>query len=212
MKKTIPSLTALLFLMAAEAQAQEEPAKESRCPDEMNFYVKAFGGANFLQNTTINGNKTSYQPGYVFAGSLGYCWQYYCLRLEGEYAFRRNAINKIHFITQGVSHDGQFQTSSYMLNLLWDMPLCAWGCKFWDIQPFIGAGLGCDLQKMHSSNSRVDFHQNWTRLSWQVMAGFSYPIFRNAELSLEYKFHEGGSHFYNHAVGLGFVYKFGFIR
>jgi opacity protein-like surface antigen len=213
MKKNILlPLMSLVFFMAADVQAQEQPAKSSSCVDEMNFYAKILGGANFLQDTTINGNKTTYETGYVFSGSLGYCWRYYGLRLEGEYAFRRNAISRIHFITQGSSTRGHFQTSSYMANFLWDLPLCAWGAASWKIQPFMGAGLGCDLQQMHSSNSRIVFSQKWTRLSWQVMAGFSYPIFRNAEISLEYKFHEGGSHFYNHSVGVGLTYKFGFIR
>ncbi len=38
----------------------------------------------------------------------------------------------------------------------------------------------------------------------------SEPIFCNTEISLEYKFHEGGSHFYNHSVGVGPAYKFDF--
>jgi outer membrane autotransporter protein len=65
---------------------------------------------------------------------------------------------------------------------------------------------------MNASNSRIVFHQKWTQFAWQLMAGFSYPIFRNAEIALEYKYHQGGSHFYNHAIGVGLVYKFGFIR
>ena len=40
-----------------------------------NFYAKILGGANFLQNTTIEGNKATYQTGYIVAGSLGYCWR-----------------------------------------------------------------------------------------------------------------------------------------
>ena len=46
----------------------------------------------------------------------------YGLRLEAEYAFRRNAIRKIHFFAEGSSKHGHFQTSSYMANLLWDLP------------------------------------------------------------------------------------------
>ncbi|MBS0653875.1 MAG: porin family protein [Verrucomicrobia bacterium] len=196
----------------ADAQTQAPSVKEKRCPDGMNFYTRIFGGVNFLQNTNTNGNKFSYEPGYVFAGSLGYSWRYYGLRVEAEYAFRRNAIKKIHFITQGSSANGHFQTSSYMANLLWDMPLCAWGCPRCKFIPFIGAGIGYDFKKVHSSNSRVDFHQKFNHFSWQAMAGVSYPIFRHAELSLEYKFHQGGCHFYNHALGLGLMYKFGFIK
>ena len=80
------------------------------------------GGANFLQSTAIDGNKSYYQTGYIIAGSLGYCWRD-GLRLEAEYAFRRNAIRKIDFFGEGSSNHGHFQTSSYMANLLWDVPL-----------------------------------------------------------------------------------------
>jgi opacity protein-like surface antigen len=145
-------------------------------------------------------------------GALGYCWRDYGVRFEGEYAFRRNAISKIDFITQGHSKHGHFQTSSYMGNLLWDFPLCSWGCEFWKLQPFIGAGVGCDFQQMRSSNSRIVFNQKWTHFSWQAIAGLSYPIFHHGEITLEYKFHQGGSHFYNNSIGVGLVYKFGFIR
>ena len=56
--------------------------KTACCVDETNFYAKILGGANFLQNTKIDGNKSTYQTGYIIAGSLGYCWCY-GLRLEG---------------------------------------------------------------------------------------------------------------------------------
>lgn len=181
------------------------------CVAKSNFYINAFGGANFLENSSINGNKATYRVGYVFSGSLGYCWRY-GVRPEFEYAFRRNAISRIDFVTQGYSTHGHFQTSSYMANLLWDLPLCTWGCTFANIQPFIGAGIGFDHENMHASNSRVVFRQDWNRFSWQAMGGFSYLIFRHTELTLEYKFHQGGNNFYNHAVGLGLTYKFGYLK
>jgi opacity protein-like surface antigen len=206
-------LIVLLIFMTVHAHAQERCPKDSCsyqdgcCVYKTNFYAKIFGGANFLQNTSINGNNTSYQTGYIFAGSFGNCWRQYGLHLEGEYAFRRNAIRKIHFITQGYSTHGHFQTSSYMMNLLWDLL----GCRFWKIQPFVGAGVGYDFQQMRASNSRIDFNQKWNHVSWQVMAGLGYSIIRDIELTLEYKFHQGG-HFNNNAVGLGLVYKFGFLK
>ena len=213
MKKNIRlSLIPLLFFIAADAQAQEQSAKDKCSVDGKNFYAKVLGGANFLQNSTTNGNKATYEPGYVFAGSLGYCWRYYGLRLEGEYAFRRNAIDKINFVTQGSSSHGRFQTSSYMANMLWDMPLCSWGCKFWNIKPFVGAGIGYDFQQMRASNSLIIFRQTWHHISWQVMAGLAYKIFRNTDITLEYQFHQGSSNFNNHAVGVGLVYKFGFMK
>ncbi len=210
MKKNILLLLiSFLFFTATHAQDQESSYEQPFCVDQTNFYAKFLSGVNFLQNSTTDGNKSSFDTGYIIAGSLGYCWS--CgLRLEAEYAFRRNAIKRIDFFVEGFSLGGHFQTSSCMANLLWDLPVCSWGCAFGNIQPFIGGGLGYDFQKMHSSNSRIIFHQKWKNLSWQVMAGFTYPIFCNTDMTLEYKFHQGGHHFYNHSVGIGLIYKFGF--
>lgn len=211
MKKNILlSLISFLFFMAADAQAQER--YDAFCyVDNSNFYTKVFGGANFLQNTSIDGNKSTYQTGYIIAGSLGYSWCY-GLCMEAEYAYRRNAISKIDFFVEGSSRNGHYQASSYMANLLWDLPLYSWGCTFWNIQPIIGAGIGYDFQQMHASNSSVIFNQKWKHFSWQLMAGLSYPIFCNAEITLEYKFHQGGSHFNNHSVGIGLVYSFNSLK
>lgn len=218
MKKNILLLLlSLLFFIAADAQAQEWCAEgscyyeDSCCVDETNFYAKILGGANFLQNTAINGNKSTYQTGYMIAGSLGYSWRY-GLRLEAEYAFRRNAIREIDFFIEGSSKHGHYQASSYMANLLWDLPLPSCRCAFWNIQPFIGAGIGYDFQHMHSSTSRIVFNQKWNHFSWQLTAGLTYPLFCNTEMTLQYTFHQGGCHFNNHSVGVGLVYKFDFLR
>lgn len=193
--------------MAMDAQAQERCVEDFCCVNETNFYAKILSGVNFLQNTAIDGNKATYQAGYIIAGSLGYSWCY-GLSLEVEYAFRRNAIRKIHFFSEGSSKSGHFQASSYMANLLWDLPLSSLGC-YWNTQPFIGVGIGYDFQRMHSANSRVTFNQKWNQVSWQVMAGLAYPIFCKTEVALEYKFHRGNSHFHNHSIGVGIAYKFG---
>lgn len=208
MKKIIlPFLLSLAFFTTTDAYSIQGCDDDFCCVDQKKFYAKIFGGANFLQNTSISGNECTYQPGYIVAGSLGRCFR--CgVRLEAEYAYRNNTIQRIHFVGEGSSHHGHFQVSSCMGNLLWDLPLTSWGCSFWNIQPFIGGGLGYDFQQMHSSNSRIVFHQNWNRFSWQVMAGFAYPLFCNTELTLEYKYHQGGCHFYNNSVGVGIVYKF----
>ena len=212
MKRNILFLMTLLFFIAADARAQEWDGQkiycdeDSCCLNEINFYGQIFAGPNFLQNTTLNGNKSKYDTGYLVGGSLGYRWCY-GLRAEGEYAYRRNAIKKINFFGQGSSNNGHFQTSSYMANLLWDLPLSSWECALWNIQPFVGVGIGYDFQQMHASNSRIYFHQKWNHFSWQLMAGLAYEIFCNTELALEYKFHQGGCHFNNHSIGVGLVYK-----
>lgn len=195
MKKNILFLMTLLCFSCVQA--------DEWCDEARDYYVKFFSGANFLQNTRINDNKTSYQTGYIVAGSFGYHWDY-GIALEAEYAYRRNAINKIEFYSQGYSRSGHFQTSSYMANLLWNVPVCF----LESIQPFVGAGLGYDSQKMHSSNDRIVFSQKWNRLSWQLLAGLTYPFLCNSELTLEYKFHQGSCHFYNHSIGVGLIYNF----
>lgn len=215
MKKNILLfLIPFLFFLPGDAHTQEWCVEDCCYADsciaqKANFYAKILSGANFLQKTSIDGNKSTYKTGYIIAGSLGYSWCY-GLRLEAEYAFRRNAIKNIHFFNEGCSKHGHYQASSYMANLIWDLPTCSWGYSFWNIKPFIGAGIGYDFQQMHSSNSRVIFKQKWNQFSWQLMAGLAYPLFCNTEVTLEYKFHQGGSHFNNHSLGVGLVYKFGF--
>jgi opacity protein-like surface antigen len=196
------NLLLLLFLLTKGLQAQEDCCRV----DQSNFYAKILSGPNFLQNTTIDGNHAKYHVGYIVAGSLGFCW-YNGLCLEAEYAFRRNGIRQIDFFAEGSATTGRLQTSSYMANLLWE--ICPW--EFWKTLPFIGAGVGYDFQQMNSSNSRIVFHQKWHHFSWQLMAGLARQIFRNTDLTLEYKFHQGGSQFNNHSVGVGLVYKFGFL-
>lgn len=198
-------LLLLVFFVAADAQ--EGCDQDYNCCDETRFYAEILSGVNFVDNTTINHNKTTYNAGYIVATSLGYNWCY-GLSLEAEYAYRRNKISKIHFFGGDHSRRGHYQSSSFMANLLWNLP----SCSFWNIAPFIGAGLGYDFQKMHASNSTVIFDQKWNHFSWQLLAGLTYPIFCNTDISLEYKFHQGGNHFYNHTIGVGLIYKFGGIR
>ena len=196
-------------LTAAYPYYEESSDEKQFCVEQTNFSAKFLSGANFLQHSTTDGNKATFKAGYIIDGSLSYCWSS-GLSLEAEYAFRRNGIKKIDFSIEGCSNCGHFKTSSCMANLLWGLPLSSCGCVWWKIQPFIGIGLGYDFQQMHSSNARIIFCQKWNSLAWQAMAGFAYPISCNTNMTLEYKFHQGGHHFYNHSVGIGIVYTFGF--
>lgn len=191
MKAILALILSSLVLTTAHAQ--------HCCP--RNFYVRFLSGPNFLQDTTTDGNHTTFDTGYLIAGSVGYCLP--CnLRLEGEYTFRRNAIKQIDFYVEGFSNNGDFQSSSYMGNLFWDL------CPCWCIQPYVGLGAGYDFQHMRACNSRILFAQDWDSFSWQVMAGLTYPIYCGTEISLEYRFHQGSSHFYSHSIGIGLGDRF----
>jgi hypothetical protein len=77
MKKIfLPLFVSLLFTIATDAKEQVKPIQDNCCADMKNVYVKIFGAANFLESTSISGNNATYDPGYMFAGSLGYCWRY----------------------------------------------------------------------------------------------------------------------------------------
>lgn len=193
MKKNIFLLLACLFVTTVNADCGP------------NFYAKIFGGVNFLNNTSITENKARYDAGFIMAGSIGYILPS-GLCLEGEYAYRRNDINRIRFLGFDSSHKGHFETSSIMANLLWDVS--SLGCDFWDLNPMIGVGIGYDDQKMRASSSQILFHQKWRHFSWQIMAELRYNVFCSTDLTLEYKFHQGGSHFNNHSLGIGLIYKF----
>lgn len=218
MKKNILLLMSLIC-MAAGAQAGHWCAQDScyyddkDCVDEGNFYVRVLGGPNFLQKSRANRNISTYQTGYMVAGSLGYR---FChgLRLEAEYAYRRNGIEKIHFCCgqDSSSKNGHFQTSSAMANLLWDLPVPSCDCEDIDIRPYVGAGVGYDFQEMDAKNSRIAFNQRWNHFSWQLMAGLACPVFRNTDVILEYKFHQDGCHFNNHSIGVGILYNFSLFR
>ncbi len=211
MKKNSLLVLMSLLLFTTETQAQDrfvDDSYESCCSIQTNFYGKILGGANFLENTSINENKSKYKSGYLISGSWGYCWQE-GLSLEFEYAYRRNEIRKIHFFAEGLSKRGHVQTSSYMANLVWELPFSSWKRACWDIQPIVGIGIGYDFQQMRSSNSRLVFKKKWNRFCWQLMTGLAYPLFCNTEMTLEYKYHQGGR-FYNHAIGVGLLYRFGY--
>lgn len=214
MKKLFLIMSALFLSTTSDLKAQEYSdfcCEETYC-ENRNFYAEIFGGANFLQTQTSGGIRSDYQTGYIVSGSLGYRWCY-GLRTEFEYAYRRNEIRKIHFFGRSFSINGHFQSSSYMGNLIWDLPFCAWGCNFWGIQPFIGGGIGYDFQQVHAHNEGLTLNQHKKGFAWQVIAGLSYPIFCNTDISLEYKFHKGGLNYIeNHSIGVGLKYNFGLCR
>lgn len=198
MKKIVLALLAMHICLSFYAFADEY--------DDTGFYAKLFGGVNLLQTENHSGIKPSFHPGYMVSGAVGYQWCHQ-LRAEFEYAFRRNIMSRIHFFGQDFKTKGSFQSSSYMANLLWDC--LTWDCVLRYVQPFVGAGIGYDVQQFHTGEEGFRLNQNRKGFAWQLMAGFNYPICSNTEISLEYKFHKGPlENIYSHVIGIGFTYKF----
>ncbi len=208
MKKIVLSLFAsILIFTGAYAQTDnsynlyyEEPC----CTDSL--YGEIFCGSNFLDLQKKNLTRFIFDTGYVVSTSVGYRW---CngIRLELEYAFRHNSIDKIKILHRGFSLNGHFQSSSYMANLLWDLPTL--GCDYLDIQSYIGGGIGDSFEQFHINKGDVRIHENRRAFAWQLMAGLAYPIACDTDISIEYKFFKADSNrLTNHSVGVGLKYKF----
>lgn len=175
--------------------------------DENSLYAKLSAGVNCLQTESKQGIKPSFHPGYIVSGAAGYQWCY-GLNVEAEYAFRRNSMRKIHYFGQDFKIPGSFQSSSYMANLLWDFSPC--NCFFESFQPFLGGGIGYDVQEFHATQDGFRTNQNKKGFAWQLMAGLNYPLFSCIGIALEYKFHKGPlNNIFSHAFGVSFTYKFG---
>ena len=209
MKKILLLLLVLLAMPQTVRLFGQELCFEDPFVDQRNnYYVEIFGGANFLQSFKRGRVTTDFETGYIVSGSVGYRW---CdtLRFEAEYAYRRNSLRKIHFFSRGFNLHGHCQSSSYMANLFWDLSLWNLGCHFWGIQPFIGGGIGYACQQLHAKRQGIDYRIKKNRFAWQVMTGINYPLLCNTDVSIEYKFHQGGfRHLYSHSVGVGLKYNF----
>jgi opacity protein-like surface antigen len=165
------------------------------------LYGEIYGGINFLQTKTKNDLKPIYDPGYILSGSIG-IHECYGLRLEAEFAYRRNSLNKVHFFGRNFRRHGHFEAFSYMGNVLWTIP---WKCV---LQPYLGTGIGYDFQHTLTRGFGLSVRENKKDLAWQVLAGLKYEL-PCLDISLEYKFHQGGfSYIYCHSLGLCLTYEF----
>lgn len=181
--------------------------QDTSCPLENNLYVNGFAGANFLQVKHVKSKNL--KTGYVLSAALGYHLNY-GFRVEGEYAFRRNSIKQHHRYRSVYKMKHVYaQTSSYMANALWDVPLSK---LCFNLRPFIGGGIGYDSQGSQHSYKRSKYISTTTRgqFAWQFMTGLSYPLSSNTNMMVAYKLHKGTKcDIYNHSIGLGLTYNFG---
>jgi opacity protein-like surface antigen len=166
-------------------------------------YGELCGGVNFLQTKTRHDIKLIENPGYIIGASIG-IHACYGLRLEAEFAYRKNFLNKIRFLGLNFRRNGHFESFSYMGNMLWDFPL---KCIF---RPYIGGGIGYDFQQSVTRSVGLDGKKNKKDFAWQVMAGLKYEFLFLLNISLEYKYHQGCfSHINCHSLGLCLTGEFG---
>ncbi len=163
------------------------------------LYTKAEVGINSLSTDTHDRVKAHYQTGFIVSAALGYRCQ--CgIRYEAEAAYRRNELENVKFFGNTFNLDGSFQSAGFMANCLWDSPCC-----YYNLRPYIGAGIGYDVQKVRGRSVDLSLNEYKRGFAWQTMVGVRYC----SAFSLEYKFHQGGLyHIYNHSFAVGLTYDY----
>lgn len=180
MKKYMLVLLVLTSTLVCSVNANE-------CCDA-GLYVGGFGGVNFLDLSKSLGMKT----GFIGGASLGYKFEN-SIRVEGEFAYRRNTFSKSRNHGFGYIQriKGSCETYSVMANMYYDFDL---DCNF---TPYIGQGIGY----AHNRARIHDFGRGKEdQFAYQSMIGCNYKICEKTYAGLEYKFFAPGKHAYDHAV------------
>lgn len=159
-------------------------------------YVGAFSGFNFLSSSSHDHSKAKFHPGWLAGAQVGYAW---CggWRSEFEVSYRHNKVKSYHYRNDAGDDVGggcgNFHAWSFMANGYYDLPTC------WCVSPFIGAGIGYDVQKFSKAPHGLADKKNG--FAWQILAGLGYPIDDCLEMALEYRFHKGNyKRLYSNAI------------
>lgn len=165
----------------------------STLPAHAGLYVKAFGGANYLDHQ-IGWQDQDWQSntGYVVGGALGTSLA--ILSLETEVALRRNTIksNETDINTDNIySLDGTVEKWTLIENLLISLPFHS------VFVPYFGAGVGggydqtqLDVYLLNEFGPNLLASQKNRKLGTvvQALAGFSLNFIPMTSLSFEYRF------------------------
>ena len=101
---------------------------------DKGFYLGGAGGVNvFPEYSELGSVDADLEWDWAGLGALGYAFSN-GLRLEGEFGYRVNDVDGISGASGGT---GEYRTSSFMTNLLYDFHRDGW-----PVTPYIGIGLG----------------------------------------------------------------------
>jgi OmpA-OmpF porin, OOP family len=179
------------------------------------WYAGLDAGAQFLQdskNSGVTGLKSEYDPGWLTQGVVGY--NYGSWRAEGELSYRSSGVTKVGGAT-GSGDD--MSVLAPMINGVYEfLPQSKW-------HPFVGLGIGAaylDAGKVKKSGADAYHGSDWA-FAYQGMAGVGYDLTDNVELKAQYRYFSTldydtkaangtklDSEYHDHAVMVGFVYKF----
>ena len=190
-------------------------------PAQAQVYVGAHAGANFVQDSDLDGGSSvdaeaSLDPGFVVGGVVGYrigIDDSLSVDVEGEFSYRLNDIDEIAAVGSSTSAGGEAQSFLWMAN--------AW--VNWEIgdsgfAPYVGGGFGgvhIDINDAQVGTVNFENVSDFV-LGGQVGAGLGYALDQHVVLSLDYrfmftedaKFENIDTEYQTHAVMLGVKYLF----
>lgn len=221
MKKMFFLLTTAISLLSMKPAHADFLA--NNCCDYNEFcddwtkglYVGGFGGANFVNHKKHHGIKLDFDAGYIAGGAIGYRLGD-GIRLEVEGAYRHNKLKKVKFAGDSVkAHKTNLHSTSVLVNAIYSFKDFGNNYLYHDVTPYAGAGIGYGWQKVsyrsNSSESSVSGNGRNRKngFAWQLLAGLTYDLGCDTDISLEYRFFKGrADRFYNNSVDLMLRYYF----
>jgi len=171
------AIVGICFCTIQTSLAEDTESKEVSNKD---FYVKAFGGLNFLRDAELESSGTSPLPegdaSFDNGMNVGLAVGYKLieeLAFELEYSYRSNDINKIKNESGNFATSGDLASVAIMANALYYPKLSK------SFFPYFGGGIGflqeIDSDVKFSNNQDVTDLEDST-LALQLIAGIEIPI------------------------------------
>ena len=205
MNRTITSAAAIMAVLVSAGAASADEA------NNRGFYLSGSAGVSILQNADLKAAgvtlNSEFDKGVYLSGALGYHVMPN-IRVEGEFAYRNNDLNKI----AGISIDSSGNAYSLMANGYYDFNNSSM------VTPYIGAGLGAthlSIDNLTVGGTNFGSSSD-TVFSYQGIAGLAFNVMPNTKLGLEYKylgttnpnFDGVKAEYKDHAIGVKLTYNF----
>ena len=138
-------------------------------------YISVLGGPTFAPGLNVNGTKNPMDTGFNVGARYGYYlgdWNLPNFSVEADGLFSQSKYSN--------AGDARLQSSSYMANLIYHLPLENSPVSFYG-----GAGIGAVQSNFDNA---VGIHGGATVLGWQALGGAEYRVSEDASLFAEYRY------------------------
>jgi len=143
------------------------------------FYVELNPGQSSLGATGfLFGPDVMFESGATLGGAVGYRFSHH-FRGEVSLAFHEADVESL----DGDAATGDVNVTNYMANFFYDFDL---GSSPVDL--YLGTGLGGATVDLNASNSMANVDTIVDDVAFNLMAGASYRVYKNIDLSLGYRY------------------------